>query len=261
MNRHQITVISIAVLLTLVLFFAFGKVPKEANQAKESQKSTASPTTQLLETAEVQAKTKLSKVQLDELKVIEEALSKTKIDSIKVEFYKQIASFWYKANKPEVSGLYAEKIAEITNDQEAWQIAGTTFRIALQSDDEEAVKEVCSQMAIRAFQKAIAIDSSNVNYQMQLAMVYVDKPLTDNPMKGILMLRELNTKYPQNADVNIQLAKLAIRTGQFDKAVERLEKALALSPQTVSINCLLAEAYTGNGNTDKAKVAMQKCKN
>ncbi|MBK8737205.1 MAG: tetratricopeptide repeat protein [Saprospiraceae bacterium] len=92
-------------------------------------------------------------------------------------------------------------------------------------------------------------------------MVYVDKPLTDNPMKGILMLRDLNTKYPNNADVNIQLAKLAIRTGQFDKAVERLEKALALSPQTLSINCLLAEAYNGNGNIEKAKVAMQKCKN
>lgn len=261
MNRHQITVISIAVLLTLVLFFAFGKVPKEAGQAKEPEKSTVSPTTQFLETAEVQAKTKLSKAQVDEVNAIEETLSKTKINSTKVELYKKIASFWYKANKPEVSGLYANKIAEITNDKEAWQIAGTTFRIALQSDDEEAVKDVCSQMAIHAFQKAIAIDSSNVNYQMQLAMVYVDKPLTDNPMKGILMLRDLNTKYPKNADVNIQLAKLAIRTGQFDKAVERLEKALALSPQTLSINCLLAEAYNGNGNIEKAKVAMQKCKN
>ena len=95
---------------------------------------------------------------------------------------------------------------------------------------------------------------------MQLAMVYVDKPLEDNPMKGILMLRELNTKHPENADVNIQLGRLAIKTGQFEKAVERLKKAVELSPGTVSIYCLLADAYTGLGDKTNAGLAEKKCK-
>ncbi len=241
-----------------MLYFGFGKVPKEGTESNE--KTAADNSSMVLESIREQAKAGLASDAKDSVSALEKISVTTNNDSTKVETYKKLASFWYQAGKAEVSGYYAEKISDITKDKEALQITGTTFRIAIASAKDEKIKDICSEKAIKAFESAIAIDTTNVNYKMQLAMVYVDRPIQDNPMKGILMLRELNTKYPENIDVLVQLGKLAIQTGQFDKAVERLSKAIQLSPQTPSIFCLLAEAYNGKGDKTNADLAIKKCK-
>ena len=260
LSKNQIIAVSSAVLLTFVLYFGFGEVPKAEPPAATKTKEDKTYETVLLASKE-EATAKLTPEQKNTLHTLESVLSSTKNDSTKVESLKQLASFWYQSGKPEVSGYYADMVSDILKDKEAYQITGTTYRIALSEGGlDEKVRDVCSRRAIRAFENAIRLDSTNVNYQMQLAMVYVDKPLEDNPMKGILMLRELNTKHPENADVNIQLGRLAIKTGQFEKAVERLKKAVELSPGTVSIYCLLADAYTGLGDKTNAGLAEKKCK-
>ena len=69
-------------------------------------------------------------------------------------------------------------------------------------------------------------------------------------MKGILMLRDLNTKYPENTAVMNQLARLALQTNQLDRAVERLEAVLKLEPENQMAHCLLAEVYDRKGNSE-----------
>lgn len=258
LNKHQVILIFAAILLTVILYFGFGRVPKEAMNTKPSGENDKSE--MVLLSAKEKARAELKKEQIDKLQILEKVLATTNNDSTKVETLKQLAAFWYEAGKAEVSGYYAEKVSDILNDKEALQITGTTYRIAIVSSKDENIKDICSQKASKAFEKAIAIDSSNVNYQMQLAMVFVDRPLQDNPMKGILMLRDLNAKYPDNVDVIVQLGKLAIQTGQFDKAIERFKKATVLSPETPSIFCLLAEAYNGKGDKANADLAIRNCK-
>jgi Flp pilus assembly protein TadD len=257
MNKHQLLVVLGSVLVTIILYFGCGHVPKEKlnNEAKKQDDKSEVVFLSLKE----QAKSRLDKQQNENLENLEKVLNNTKNDSTKVETLKQMASFWYQSGVLPVSAYYAEKVSESTNTGEAWQITGSSYRIALVGSKEENLKELFSQKAIHAFEKAIAIDSTNANYQMQLAMVYVEKPLQDNPMKGILLLRELNTKFPKNADIEIQLGKLAIQTGQFDKAIARFLKAIELSPGTLSINCLLAEAYHGKGDEAKANEVIKKC--
>ena len=80
-------------------------------------------------------------------------------------------------------------------------------------------------------------------------------------MKGILQLRELDTKFPNNAKVLFQLAKLAMRTNQYEKAVARLEQILKTNPNNPDAICLIADAYKGQGNAAKASVFAQKCQN
>ena len=77
-------------------------------------------------------------------------------------------------------------------------------------------------------------------------------------MKGILLLRELDAQNPENIAVNSQLARLAIKTGQFDKAIGRLEKVLVKEPNNSKLICLLAEAYSG-ANNPKAAAMTEKC--
>lgn len=52
------------------------------------------------------------------------------------------------------------------------------------------------------------------------------------------------------------LARLAIKTGQIDRAIQRLETSLALEPENQSTICLLAAAY-GNAGPDYASRAAE----
>jgi len=71
-------------------------------------------------------------------------------------------------------------------------------------------------------------------------------------MQGILMLKELNDKYPNNVSVLNQLGRLAIQTGQGEKALERLTKAYELDPKNGATICMLASAYEITGDDTNA---------
>jgi len=91
-------------------------------------------------------------------------------------------------------------------------------------------------------------------------LIYVDHP-DQNPMQGIQMLLKLNENYPENVQVLNQLARLGIRTNQFEKAIQRLQKALTLEPNNNTSICLIAQAYERSGQTALAKEFQDKCKN
>ena len=45
-------------------------------------------------------------------------------------------------------------------------------------------------------------------------------------MKGILQLRSLSEKYPENADLHWNMGLFSIQSGQYEKAVTRFEKII-----------------------------------
>ena len=78
-------------------------------------------------------------------------------------------------------------------------------------------------------------------------------------MKGILMLLELNKQYPDNVGVLLQLGRLALGTNQLEKAVERLRTLLEIQPDNKEAHCLLAEAYSKMGQSQKAETEFEIC--
>jgi uncharacterized protein HemY len=90
-------------------------------------------------------------------------------------------------------------------------------------------------------------------------LIYAENPPQDNPMKGILMLLDLNKKFPENVGVLVNLGRLGLKTAQFEKAAQRLEKVIVLEPDNRSANCLLIEAYEGLGQKEKVLFYQNKC--
>jgi uncharacterized protein HemY len=105
------------------------------------------------------------------------------------------------------------------------------------------VRQGSLNKAIQALENAISIDPETVQYRVNLALIYAERPPQDNPMKGVQMLLSLNEKHPDDVLVLNALARLAIKTGQWDKAQQRLERAEALDPENITTICLLAEIY------------------
>ncbi|HNU55322.1 MAG TPA: tetratricopeptide repeat protein [Flavobacteriales bacterium] len=52
-----------------------------------------------------------------------------------------------------------------------------------------------------------------------------------DPMRGIMMLREILAEDPDNVEAHWHLGLFSIQSGQYDKALNRFQKVLELDPE------------------------------
>ena len=78
-------------------------------------------------------------------------------------------------------------------------------------------------------------------------------------MKGILLLRDLNEKNPDNVKIILTLARLGLQTGQFDKAIARIESALEIDSENSEAICYMANALEMAERLEEAQVWADRC--
>ncbi len=240
-SRIQWISIGLVSALFLILYFGCDTKPKDMQLAETSRANTIETTG--FQTLLNEAKPKLSKTDRDMIDAYHVQMSQVETDEEKVEVLKKISSQWFSSGNQALSGHYAEEIAEMTESAESWSIAGTTYALGIQRAEEEKLRTYCQGRALKCFENAISIEPDNVDHRINQAICYVDMPPQDNPMKGIQMLLGLNKNHPDNTGVLLQLARLGMRTNQFEKAAQRLEKVIELEPNNKTGVCLLAEVY------------------
>lgn len=256
MTRLQLIVIC----STLLLFGTLTMCKtRSVGQAKaERSRNIEGPTTDMTNLAS-SASVGLTAEVKKNIEAATQAVEAATSDATKAEALKKLSSLWYKAGKMEIAGNYAIEVAKLEKTAEAWEIAGANLSLAVQQSVDDAERNRCTKQAATAFENAISMQPEDVRHKVNLAVIYTDNPPQDNPMKGILMLRELDTQYPNNVSVLTQLGRLAIKTGQWEKAITRLEAAQKVAPENDRVACLLLEAYKGAGQTDKSKALEGRC--
>ena len=257
MDKIQWVVIIAAVALFITLYFGCDTNPDTHKLIEKQRLENAESTS--ISSLLIDAKKELTPSDGSSILAMEMDLNNVDDDTSKVEALKSLSSFWYQLQKPAIAGHYAEQVATTENNEEAWSIAGTTFSICVQRESEKKVKDYCTDHAIKALENASSLNPSNLQHQINLALVYTENPPSENPMKGILMLVDMNKQEPENVSVLNQLGRLAIKTGQFEKAIERLGKAVELEPDNASSSCLLANAYREMGDQTKAAIYQAQC--
>ncbi len=259
MSKLQLIIVSLAVLLLGVLYFGFDFKTDKQTEVEQSTAKTIESTG--IQTLLKEAKSSLTPEQIINTQALEQAVNDNSADqAAKIESLKQLSGSWFDYKHPAIAGHYAEEIAELLGDESSWSIAGTTYALGIKQSSEEKIKSYCMGRAVKAFENAISLNPSNIDHQLNLAICYTDIPPQDNPMKGILMLVDLSKKHPNNVGVLTNLGRLGIQTGQFEKAIGRLEKAYALEANNPQIVCLLADAYKGAGKNEEAATFTTKCK-
>ena len=79
-------------------------------------------------------------------------------------------------------------------------------------------------------------------------------------MPGVLLLKKVEAKDPDNKQMNLILGSLAVVSGQYDKAITRLEKLIKLDPENAEAYYHLAEAYQAVGRKEDAIKSLEQCK-
>ncbi len=257
MTKTQSIVLVIIGLLFVILYFGCETKPKEMQLAEKSRASKIEVTG--FQTLMLDAKKNLSKNDKDIFNAYNVELNNSLEDSSKVKVIKKIAAKWYSLGHHAISGNYAEEIAKIEDNENSWSIAGTTYVLCTKASEEDKMKQYCQTRSVKCFENAISHNPENLDNKVNLALSFVEYPPSDNPMKGILMLIDLNKKNPENVSILNQLGRLGMQTNQFEKAAQRLEKALSIEPNNNITACLLAKAYKSLGKNSEASKMDKLC--
>ena len=264
MQRNQYLLIGVALLVVAALYF-FGNTQGNKNKTKATttagdghQHDPMNPTSEIkaldidsfknATTAKLSAPLKAK---------IEQLTSLAEKENTAVT-YKDVAEFWEKQNELTLAAKYYKKAAFLENTEKSITFAGNLLMAILQKTEDPSVRKWQALEAIECYTKALEINPDNVDTKIALATCYTEG--TGETMKGVTLLREVTAKDSTNISANIILGKMAIQSGQLDKAIKRLELVLSLRPDNTEAMYFLAEAYKGQGNKTKAIELFEQCK-
>lgn len=172
--------------------------------------------------------------------------------------FKDVAEFWEREKDLVMAAYYYKKAAFLENTEKSVTFAGNLYQAVLQKTEEPGTRKWLALEAIACFNKALTINPNNTDTKIALATCYTEG--TGETMKGVTLLREVTKTDSNNISANIILGKLAIQSGQFDKAKKRLELVLSIKPDNTEAMYFLAESYKGSGNKEKAISLFEQCK-
>lgn len=258
MNRKQIAVIGlVVVLMGLLLSLDIKGLVKDDEQSSGDGPENAAQTSALtIESASQTAKQSLNANLAQQITELENQLQLAEA-SEKVKLQRQLASKWDDVNQPAPSAFYFELLAKSGNNYADWIKSGDLFTDAYQSEKDSLIQPALVQKAIGTYQKALELNPASLEAKTGLGVAYVSG--TPNPMQGITLLLEVVKQDPKNAKANLNLGLFSIKSGQFDKAVNRFKTVLEVKP-TPDAWFYLASAYENLGQKDDAIAAYEKSK-
>jgi len=251
-TREQILYVAGAVLLTAVLYFGFSTKPSSQKVLEKSRALSAREFD--IPSLEKEAISGLKPDEKTYLETLESQAGHVDQDSQKVSLLKELSGFWYSHQEHLLAGMYAMQVAEIENTAESWSIAGASLAAVLQQKElEEKKLGFARDEAVQCFENAISLEPKVIEHRINQALCYIEVPMQDMPMKGVQMLAGLATSFPESSLPPYHLARLAVRTGQYEKAAERIEQAMALEPKNSRFACLAVDIYKALNQADKVE--------
>lgn len=174
-----------------------------------------------------------------------------------VELQKELAQKWDDVNQPAPAAFAYEVIAEKQANYENWLKAGDKFTEGYQNFPDTSAIPGLVQKAINAYNKALEYNKESLEAQTGLGIAYVTG--TQNPMQGIQMLLEVVKKDPKNLGANMNLGLFSMKSGQFQKAVDRFKTVIEIN-QNPEAYFYLATSYENLGMKKEAIAAYEKSK-
>ena len=254
MNKNRSTQVLIVAAIVLLVGFLFSReikglvVPKEETAAMPVQQT---ETTNQISIEEVSftAKNLVSNATAKEITALESAYQTAKSGD-KIAQAKLLAQRWDDVEQAIPSAMYLEVVAKNESNLQNWLNAGTKFLKAFENSRDSLIQPAMLQKANAAFTQALAIDSTNNDAKTGKGVTVVNG--MGAPMEGIAMLLDVVKKDPKNLKANMNLGMFAIKSGQFDKAINRFNDIINNIKATPDAYFYLATAYESLGKNQEA---------
>ncbi len=261
MGFRQISFFLTGVVLVTVLFL-FGKTrfPEgKENGTQQTSEQSGNKNQQLdFSSLLLLAQKTLNADELDSVQTLSGKLETAKDNKSKKELLGKLADTWLKTGNLIVAANYSEQLCALEPTKENWERTADRYFLGMQNTTDTLARFFAAERAISSFSELIKMDSSNMNYKVSQALCYIDGK--NDVMEGVQILKEVEKHDPDNEIMNLTLGGLSIMSGQYDKAIPRLERLVKLHPQNAEGLLHLGEAYRAVGKKEEAIQAFEKCK-
>lgn len=252
MKKQQLFVVAGGLFLLILLFFFGNQIPPpkpiQKNTTKENTEEKPSISTEKLIT---HAKEKLNPSELQYVISLENSVKRGDVKNQQIKAYKQLAAFWKDTVQLFIPyAYYTSEAAKLENSEKSLTFAAHLFLSNLQTEPQPAMQNWLATNAKVLFEKSLVINPDNDSSKVGLGSCYLFGNISDNPMEGIRMIRNVVEQNPNNLFAHMMLGLGGIKSGQIDKAIEHFKFITEKQPNNVEAALNLAEAYDRHG--DKA---------
>lgn len=243
-------ILPIACVVVSVLLFNANRIPPRKKIVVENSTQKEKIFTSLLE-AERQLSGKL-KEKWDSIKKNTVNLSRNE----RLKWQDSSILFWDEQNRPDLAAVVSLKKAESENNPKTWSYAGQRCYYAVKFIREQQRQKDYYAAATYCFEKVLKVEPNNINAKIDLASCLVEG--SDNPMKGITLLKEIERTDSNNIRLQLSFGFFSAKSQQWDKAIRRFKKALELDPGYIEVHLHLADAYEQSGKTKECINELEK---
>ena len=253
MKKQQFLVVGVAFAFCILLY-VFGRTVPEKSPTQ--LRSTTQPNDhQSVTFAELltKAKEKITPEQSQRLTKLESSVVRGDIKEQQLHVYHQLARFWGdSAHIFETYAYYTAEAAKLENSEKSLTFAAHLFLENLMTEGQPAMQNWLASNAKVLFEKAIALNPANDSSKIGLGACYIFGNISDNPMQGIIPVREIVQKDPGNIYAQMVLGLGGKKSGQYDKAIERFNIIVQKQPGNIEAVFNLAECYDLKGDKQNA---------
>lgn len=242
-------------LLLVISLFIFGRT----SEPKKEMPSLSKENVKSFDISHfiTESKEKLTPSQAIYVSKLENGISRGDVAAQQVKANFSLANFWKDSVKLfEPYAFYISEASKLDNSEKNLTFAAQLFLDNLRQEHDEAKLDWETTEAIELFERALQLDPDNDDLKIGLGSCYVyGKGKSGNPqetMKGIQQLLAVVRKDSNNMKAQFVLGVGGAVSGQYDKAIERLNKVVAAQPSNLEAIVFLADTYAASGNKAEA---------
>ncbi len=249
-NKQQTLLVGSGVALLLILFL-FGKTvpPKKPFIPTSATPQNQAPVAITFSDLLAKAKQKLTPEQSERITRLENSVTRGDVKEQQLHIYHQLAKFWkdsVKIFEPYV--FYTAAAAKLENSEKNLTFAARQFLDNLMVEGDPAMQTWLATNAKDLFEQALVINPNNDSSKIGLGACYILGNISNNPMQGILPIRNIVQKNPKNLYAQLILGLGGKKSGQYDKAIEHFKVIVTEKPDDLEAALNLAECYEATGN-------------
>jgi len=194
----------------------------------------------------------LSPTQSAYITTLEDALTRGDLVKQRIDNFHALSDFWRDSAKSYIPFIYytAEK-AKLENSEKNLNFAAHSMLEELRGISDVELKTWMANQANDLFNRSLKINPNNDSTIIGLGSTYFFG-VSGSPMEGILKIRAISEKDPNNVFAQFMLGYGGLVSGQTEKAAERFKKVIKLDPTNTEAIFLLAELYEKAGDKKSA---------
>ncbi len=267
MKNSQIVLIAVA-LIGIVLVFQFGNIIKPKSDKVGTTEEVHGPNDGHNHDEDVvpadinkiidAAKKRLQPALSARIVLMEQSITRGDLSHQKAVLYDSIARIWQSAKQEKIAAYYFGESGKLENSEKKLNFAGHLLFEELKEEPDPAIRKMMIALGTEYYTKSLAINPNNEETILESSQFYIEG--AGEAMKGVGQLLALVEKEPGNIPANTVLGRMAVESGQYDKAIERADKMIKLYPKLLEPYLFKAEALKRNNQKEAAIAVFESAK-